>query len=520
MCTSWGICKPFGIEIRIDSSWIFILGLIASTIGQALAFFLIFLGVSQVLIGLFFNGLWIALIGWFVHSAATPRYREVLVKEMLKDLRAQDLMDTAFETVGGSIFLKQKILLTILVVLFSSTVYAQGNKARISFLSWPDPGGGFEEVVADFKRENPGIDVEIIKGPTSTDLRQDMYVTSFLAGEPTYDMVLMDIIWVPQFAHQGWLLPLDEWFDKEAMKEFLPGDVEGSIYNGRLYRIPLQSDAGMLYYRRDLLEEAGLAPPETWEEFLEAAKRLENPPIRWGFVFQGKQYERLVCNFLEFIWSFGGGVFNERGQLALDSPQNVEALAFMCDLIHVQKVTPPGVTTYEEEECRHIFQEGNAVFCRNWPYQWTLAQGKRSPVRGKIGIAPLPHKKGQSSHATLGGWGFGISRFTRKKDACVRFIRYITGPGAQRKLHLRSGVVPTRRSLFHDTGILRESPYYAGLFKILLHARPRPVHPDYPRISDIISRHVHKALLRQNTPQDVLKRAQSQIEKIVRRQRG
>jgi multiple sugar transport system substrate-binding protein len=439
-------------------------------------------------------------------------------EEVRKDVRAQDRMHAAFETVEGAISVKQKILLTILVVLFSSSVYAQGNKARISFLSWPDPGGGFEQVVADFERENPGIHVEIIKGPTSTDLRQDMYVTSFLAGEPTYDMVLMDIIWVPKFAHQGWLLPLDEWFDKEAMKGFLPGDIGGSMYNGRLYRIPLQTDAGMLYYRRDLLEESGLAAPKTWEEFVEVAKRLQKPPIRWGFVFQGKQYEGLVCNFLEFIWSFGGSVFSERGQLALDSPQNVEALAFMCDLIHGQKVTPPGVTTYEEEECRHIFQEGNAVFCRNWPYQWTLAQDERSPVRGKIGIAPLPHKKGHSSHATLGGWGFGISKFTRKKDPCLRFIRYITGPGAQRKLHFRSGIVPARRSLFHDAGILRESPHYADLFKILLRARPRPVHRHYPRISDIISRYVHKALLRQKTPQYALKKAQSQIDKVIRGQ--
>jgi multiple sugar transport system substrate-binding protein len=274
--------------------------------------------------------------------------------------------DSALQQDIGSQLAAGKILLTILLALLAFSVQAQDHKVRISFLSWPDPGGGFEEVVKDFERKNQSIDVEIIKGPASTDLRQDMYVTSFLARGSAYDLVLMDIVWVPKFAHQGWLLPLDEWFDNESLKGFLAGDIEGSIYNGRIYRIPLQTDAGMLYYRKDLLDEAGLPVPETWDQLVEVAKTLQKPPIRWGYVFEGRQYEGLVCNFLELIWSFGGGVFNEKGELAMDSPQNVEALSFMCDLVHVHKVTPPGVTTYEEEECRHVFQEGNAVFCRNW----------------------------------------------------------------------------------------------------------------------------------------------------------
>lgn len=409
-----------------------------------------------------------------------------------------------------------KILLTILLVLLPSNTYAQGNKVRISFLWWPDPGGGFEEVARDFERENPFIDVEMIKGPTSTDLRQDMYVTSFLAGESTYDMVLMDIVWVPKFAHQGWLLPLEDWFDKETRKEFLPGDIQGSTYEGRIYRVPLQTDAGMLYYRRDLLDGAGLAPPKNWDEFVEIAKKLQQPPRRWGFVFQGKQYEGLVCNFLEIMWSFGGRMFSGKGELVLDSPRNVEALKLMCDLIHIHKITPPGVTTYEEEECRHIFQQGNAVFCRNWPYQWTLAQGEKSRVRGKIGIAVLPHKRGENSYSTLGGWGFGISRFSEKKDPCIRFIKYITGPEAQKKLHFRSGIVPTRKSLFKDPDILKESPHYADLFRILLRSRPRPVHPHYSQISDTISRNVHKALLRTRKPEDALNKAQSEIRRVLR----
>jgi multiple sugar transport system substrate-binding protein len=405
----------------------------------------------------------------------------------------------------------------ILIICLSSSAFAKGNRVSISFLWWPDPGGGFEEVVEDFERDNPLIDVEMIEGPTSTDLRQNMYITSFLAGQSTYDLILMDIVWVAKFAHQGWLQPLEDWFDREARKDFLPGDIDGGTYAGKIYRVPLQTDAGVLYYRKDLLGEVGLGPPRTWGELVRMAKKLQKPPTPWGFVFQGKQYEGLVCNFLEFIWSFGGNVLNQKGEVVLDSPQNVEALSLMGRLIHVHGITPPGITTYEEEECRHIFQEGNALFCRNWPYQWTLAQGEKSPVRGKIGIAPLPHHEGQKSYSTLGGWGFGISRLTKNKDACKKFIRYVTGPEAQKKLHFKSGIVPARKSLFEDEEILKESPYYRQLFGILLGSRPRPVHPDYSRISDIISRNVHKALLLKRTPENALKKAHSEIKRILKR---
>lgn len=424
--------------------------------------------------------------------------------------------------------IKKGGLLTIVasLMIFSLPCHAQ-PKAKITFLWWPDPGGGFEEVISDFERENPHIDVEMLRGPTSTDTRETMYTTSFLAGEATYDMVLMDIIWLPKFAEQEWLIPLDSWFKREEQAEFLPGDIQGSIFRDKLYRIPLQTDAGILYYRKDLLEEKGYTPPKTWDEFVKIAKELQDPPNLWGFVFQGKQYEGLVCNFLEILWSFGGDVFDEEGNLVLNSPQGVEALKFMYDLIHTYKIVPAGVTTYEEEESRHVFQEGHAVFCRNWPYLWSVAQKGDSPIKGKIGVAPLPYKprtkeisvRGKSAErprACLGGWGFGISKFSKNKEACIKFIKYITSYEAQKKLHLKSGIVPTRIALFEDKDILERSPFYSKLYQILLLAKPRPVHPDYAQISDILKRFIHKVLLGEISPRVALERAELEIKKVLK----
>lgn len=413
---------------------------------------------------------------------------------------------------------KKLIIITILLIVTSAflSVYAQ-ERVKITFLWWPDPGGGFEEVISDFESENPGIDVEMVKGPTSTDIRETMYVANFLAREATYDMVLMDIIWLPKFAKQGWLIPLDEWFNEKEKQEFLPGDIEGSIYKGKLYRIPLQTDAGILYYRKDLLEGKRYNPPKNWDEFVKIAEDLQSPPEMWGFVFQGKQYEGLVCNFLEILWSFGGNIFDKKGNMVLNSKEAIESLRFMYDLIHTYKITPEGVMTYEEEETRHIFQEGRAIFCRNWPYMWKLAQGENSPVRGKVGLTVLPHKEGKQSYSTLGGWGFGISKFSKNKDACIKFIRYITSYEAQKKLHFKSGIVPTRKALFKDEDILKQTPFYSDLYQILLSARPRPVHPDYAQISDILRRFIHKVLLGELSAEGALRKAESEIKEVLKK---
>jgi multiple sugar transport system substrate-binding protein len=252
---------------------------------------------------------------------------------------------------------------------------------------------------------------------------------------------------------------LDDWFTKEEQDEFLLGDIQGSIFKDKIYRIPLQTDVGILYYRKDLLEEKGYTSPKTWDEFVKIAKELQNPPNLWGFVFQGKQYEGLVCNFLEILWSFGGDVFDTKGNLVLNSPQGVETLKFMYDLIYTYKIVPAGVTTYEEEESRHVFQEGHAVFCRNWPYLWPLSQRDDSSVKDKVSIIPLPHKEGNISSSCLGGWGFGISKFSKNKEACIKFIKYITSYEAQKKIHFKSGIVPTRKALFEDKDILEKLPF-------------------------------------------------------------
>lgn len=388
------------------------------------------------------------------------------------------------------------------------------GKTTLRILSAPDTGGGQKAVIARFEELHPDIHVELVEGPAATDVRENMYSTSFLAGESTYDTLYMDLAWMPKFAHQGWLKPLDEFLKPEQARAFLPPSLEASRYQGRTYMLPAQSDAGLLYYRRDLLDQAGLAPPRTWDELVETSKKLQDPPRLWGFVFQGQQYEGLVCDYLEFLWGNGGDVLDSGGSVLLDRPEAVQALKWMVDAVRKDKISPEAVLTYQEEESRHAFQEGRAVFMRNWPYAWILLQKEGSPVRDKVGIVPMVHGKGRSA-ATLGGWGYAISSFTKHPEAAWKYVSFAAGAEAQRIAYHRSGIPPSLTSLYTDPEILRSSPHYPEVVKILSVARPRPVVPAYPRISDSLQIHLSAALSGREDPAQAMSAAAKEIRAIL-----
>lgn len=357
-----------------------------------------------------------------------------------------------------------------------------------------DVGGAWGEIIGRFHGRHPEIKIHYIAGPWSTDERQNMYIRSFLSGDP-FELVYMDVIWTAKFAEKGWLLPLDKWSPPEKQKEFLPGDIEAGNYKGHFYRMPVRSDAGVLYYRKDLLPK----PPRTWHEFEEICRKYSRPPDFYGIVFQGMQYEGLVCNYLEYFWGAGGTVLDKEGNVRLEAPENVMALKFMKKIID-EDWAPKSVITFQEQHSLEFFQKGKALLMRNWPYAWKILND--SPLRGKIGIAPFIHKAGLEPASTLGGWGLGIAHVIQHPEAAWKFIEFVTSSEAQKILHRKRGAVPSRKALFKDEEILKESPHYKELYNVLLRARPRPVHPDYSKMSAVLQKHVSAVLVGIERPQE------------------
>jgi multiple sugar transport system substrate-binding protein len=377
-----------------------------------------------------------------------------------------------------------------------------------------DPAA-FRRLLDRFEKEHPGVTVRDETLPSSTDEQHQFYVINLEGGSRDFDVLSLDVIWVPEFARAGWLTDLSSVLPASDRNEFFPGPIKAVTFEGSVYAIPWYIDAGVLYYRKDLLDKYGIRPPTTWDELVRTAQYItKREPGLYGFIWQGKQYEGLVCNALEYFWGNGGRVL-EDGKVVIDSAQNVRALGFMRDLIARYGVTPPLVTTATEEPTRHIFGSGRAVFMRNWPYAWNIFDQPGSAVKGKVGVAPLPSFPPNPSVSTLGGWQLGINRYALHPRLAKELVQFLTSPSAQKTLALTIGYKPTRTSLYQDRDLIKAQPFIAGLYDIFMKASPRPVTPYYMMITQVMQSEFSAAISGMKSPEKALKSAQAQIEHIV-----
>ncbi len=415
--------------------------------------------------------------------------------------------------------------LFILILTFS--LFNCSNKEK-ELTFWiggaPQEVNYWEKLIQQFEKQS-GYDVSIVRQPTDSDQRRQGLVISMQSKQPDPDLFLMDVIWIGQFAHSNWLTPLDEFVGQSqfSVEPFFQRVIDVvDRYDNKLYALPVYVDGGLLYYRKDLLEQFGYpSPPETWNQLLEMAQTIQ-PKMRdqnpnfYGFVWQGAQYEGLTCTFLEFVSSGSGGIMMEN-QIDLDRTANVSALQFMQDLIYQYGVSPPNTfTEMKEEEVRRWFQRGNALFERNWPYAWKLHQAEDSPVKGKIGIASLPYFEGGESASTLGGWHIGMSRFSDQKEKAWQLLQFITSYESQKKVVLNLGWNPGRTDVYSDEEVLKQLPHLQRLRDVFENAVARPNLPYYTQISDIIQRYVNNCLAGKVSPQDALNQAQSEIEEVTK----
>lgn len=393
-----------------------------------------------------------------------------------------------------------------------------GKKVEIVFSHGKDATGVPTQLIEAFQKKNPNITVKELEQPAKTDAQHDDYVTKLSTGDTSIDVFAVDIIWPPEFGAADWTLPLNKYFTKEALDKFLPGPVQGNSYNGKLYSIPFYTDAGVLYYRKDILEEAGVQPPKTFDELVKLSKELKGKGgTEYGFVFQANQYEGLVCDALEYMWGNGGDVLNKKGKVIIDSKNNLEALKFMTNLVKADFV-PKGVTTYIEEDARTMFTEGKVVFMRNWPYAWGKSQEEGSKVKDKVGIVPMPvGPSGQAPAAALGGWNLAVNKniSDEKKDASVKFLKFITSPEGQKILAL-GGRQPILKETYKDQDVLAKNPQLGLLYDAFVNAKPRPVSPIYPQISDVMQIQIHKAITGEIKPEEALKTMQKELSKLVK----
>lgn len=409
------------------------------------------------------------------------------------------------------------LLMVVVLVLRWGILPVLGQQpVTLKILMRADEAAQWQPLTQKFNQQHPQINLQVVEAPSDSDQVEGLYTASFLLGNSPYDLVYMDIVWTPKFAAAGWLEDLSDRLSDAERQEYLAGDIEGGIYQGKLYRVPFRSDAGMLYYREDLLDRAGYKPPKTFRELIQISQELQQQDlVDWGYVWQGKQYEGLAAMFVEILK--GSGAFwvdPVTLEVGLDQPEAIAAVEFLRTTI-AKGISPPGVTTYAEEETRRLFQNGKTVFLRNWPYVYSAALD--SPIAGKYSIKPMVHQVGENSGACLGGWGLGIVKSSKHKEQAWQVIEFFSSEDSQREYVLDTGYVPSREALFNDPQIVAKYPYYPQLLTVVKSAALRPPIAQYAQASDILQRYLSSALTNEMSPQQAMQAAANETRRLLKR---
>ena len=396
----------------------------------------------------------------------------------------------------------------------------ESGATTITLTFIPDEAGGLKRLIDGFNQENRGeVQVKWREMPASSADYFEQIQAELQSGQSSVDVIGGDVIWPAQFAANGYILDLSDRFTESMQQDYLEGPLGSVQYDGKVWGVPWFTDAGMFYYRKDLLERSGFSePPGTWEELKEMSERVRREAgTRYGFVFQGSQDEGGVVDALEHIWNAGGDVLDGE-RVIIDSPEAARGLALRRSMI-VDGIAPEASGDYTTQESQVVFTNGDAVFMRNWPFVYALlSDPETSQVEpDQVDIAPLPvAAEGDRSFSGLGGWNFMVNATSEEKlDQIWAFIEYMSAPEQQRTFALESARLPTLSGLYENEEVLEKLPVARLGREALENARPRPVSPYYSDMSLAMAEQFNAALKGEVPVERALESLQGELQNIV-----
>lgn len=363
-----------------------------------------------------------------------------------------------------------------------------------------------------------GIDVEIIALPNASGDCFSLYQQLLHIGSSDVDVYQIDSVWGSAFAEH--FLDLSEYVEPNYLQNFFEPIADTLHHNGRLIALPLYTDVGIMYYRRDLLEKYNLPRPTTMEELYETALKIQTAervynPNMYGFVFHAKAQESLTCFALELISAFRGKIIAD-DRLCLTDFESVEAMRFIA--LCMRDIVPRSVLNYSEEETRGIFQSGNAVFMRNWPYAWALLNSEKSPLCGKVEVMSIPPSRhnGKTTGA-LGGWHMSVSKYSKNPQKAISLVKFLTSRYSQKVRALRASYAPTYIDLYSDIEIRIQNSFFKTLALSLRNAAIRPSRHvrNYNLASAVIYNNVHNILAHKVDAEDGMEQCEQELRPLL-----
>ncbi|WP_030166648.1 ABC transporter substrate-binding protein [Spirillospora albida] len=369
------------------------------------------------------------------------------------------------------------------------------GRGPITFVTGKDRSGYLQKQIDNWNTEHPKEQVRIIELPDEPNDQRQQMIQNATTRSDAYSVLNLDVVWTAEFAANRWLAELPK--DQIDLSKMLPATITTGQYRNRLFAVPSTSDAGMLYYRKDLLDKAGIStPPKTYAEMWDACDKVAKLPEGKGldcWFTEVNKTESLTISAVEAIESHGGSIVGPDGRPALNTPQAKAGLEFLAKA--KAERMPKEAVTLDTEGGRRHFQSGKLLFQRQWPYQYALANSGdgSSKVAGRFAVAPLPGPTGPGV-ANLGGHNLAISAFAKNKATSLDFIRYLTGEQSQRANLLATSQAPTVAALYDDPEMVKRFPYLPVLKAAIGNARPRPVAVKYGDVTAAIQGSVYDAV--------------------------
>ncbi|GAA2866062.1 ABC transporter substrate-binding protein [Streptosporangium fragile] len=388
-----------------------------------------------------------------------------------------------------------------------------GGTGPITLVTGRDTTAYLQPLLDRWNRAHPEEPVTLLELPEAADEQRAQMVANLQAKSERYDVLGLDVVWTAEFADAGWILPLER--ELFPLDRFLPPVVDTAVYRGKLWAVPYTSNAGLLYYRKDLLAKEGFTPPKTWEELRTQARALHDEYGIGGYAGQFLAYEGLTVNFTEAVQSAGGQILSQDGaRVTMDVAKAEAGLDFLVGGFREGWI-PRESLSFKEEESRLAFQEGRLAFARNWPHAYGPAT--TSEVAGRFAVTRLPGLDGPGT-GSLGGINLAVSAYSTRQKSATEFIRYFTGLENQRRVLTEGSFPPVWAELYDDPALIKRFPYLPVLKESILSARPRPAGADYNQVSLVIASAVSNAL----TPPfeedvgDTVAAMREQLDEIVR----
>lgn len=394
-----------------------------------------------------------------------------------------------------------------------------GGPVTINWFAGRDTSGHTPKQVEAFNAQSNNIKINYQEQGANTDQLREKLVTVLSAKDSAADLVSLDVPFVPEFAAAGWVTTVDDALPQGERGQFFKGTLDGATYDGKLYGVPWYNNGPGLFYRKDLLDAAGIQPPKTYDQLLDAAKRLQTPEVN-GFIAQTGQNEGGMITWLEYLWGHGGDIVDDKLNVVVDrGTAGVEALQKLLDFMYKDRILPEAtLTMLVGNDATNVFTDGRAAFLRFWLSGTQGFDGEQSKIKGKWGVTTLPSKTGQQAGpGCLGTWNLGISAFSRYPKETAEAIRFLTSQDQQKGRYLGNVSLPTRPAVFDDTDVKAKYNYVDAIRPALDNLKPRPVTPFYGQMSaDALRPNFGAAMTRGKAPDQAIRDMAAKLKEIVK----